>query len=161
MEVEGELSDQEALQLGESSGTSKSSRMPKLQPINPRSAEEPTPGDMHVVNEIKSMLQCSPHTGEKPHDRRRRADYNSQPAETGNRKQIVIQYLQQKFRIRLLPFQMMLSTSGSNGDRYASNWHRWLKISWQCLLHRHTLNVFTSFAAFYNCRPFKSNEEVT
>jgi hypothetical protein len=90
MEVEGELSDQEALQPGESSRTSKSSRMPKLQPIDPRSADEPTPGDMHVINENKSMLQRSPHTGAKPHRRRRRADYNSQSAETGNRKQIVI-----------------------------------------------------------------------
>ena len=56
MEVEGELSDQEALQLGESSGTSKSSRMPKLLPVDPRSAEEPTPGDMHVISGNKSML---------------------------------------------------------------------------------------------------------
>jgi hypothetical protein len=94
MEVEGELSDQElAIQLGESSGTSESPRMPKLQPIDPRSAEEPTPGDMHVINENKSMLQRSPHTGEKPHSRRRRADYNSQPAETGNRGEIVINIL--------------------------------------------------------------------
>jgi hypothetical protein len=57
--------------------------MPKLQPIDPRSAEEPTPGDMQVINENKSLLQRSPHTGEKPHSRRRRAYYNSQPAETG------------------------------------------------------------------------------
>jgi hypothetical protein len=67
--------------------------MPKLQPIDPRSAEEPTPGDMHVINENKSMLQRSPHTGVKPDSRRRRADYNSQPAETGNRGEIVINVL--------------------------------------------------------------------
>jgi hypothetical protein len=46
MEVDGELSNQEALQLEGSTRISKSLRMPKLQPIDPRSAEEPTPGDM-------------------------------------------------------------------------------------------------------------------
>ena len=64
MEVESELSDQEALQLGVSTRTYTSPRMPKLQPVDPRSAEEPTPGDMHVIEGIKSSLQRSPHTGE-------------------------------------------------------------------------------------------------
>jgi hypothetical protein len=31
-----------------------------------------------------------------------------------------------KFSIRLLPFQIMLSTSESNDDRHTSNWHRYL-----------------------------------
>ena len=83
MEVEGELSDQEALQLGVSTRTYTSPRMPKLQPIDPRSAEEPTPGESHVIDGIKSSLQRSPHTWEKQHSRRRRADNNSQPAKMG------------------------------------------------------------------------------
>ena len=92
MEVESELSDQEASQLGVSTrSTYASPRMPKFQPVDPRSAEEPTPGELHVIDGIKSSLQCSPHTGEKQHSRRRRADYNSQPAENGNRRQIVIE----------------------------------------------------------------------
>ena len=90
MEVEGELSDQEALQLGVSTRTYTSPRMPKLQPIDPRSAEEPTPGESHVIDGIKSSLQRSPHTGEKQHSRRRRADYNSQPVENGSSGRIVI-----------------------------------------------------------------------
>ena len=50
MKVEGEyLSDQEELQLGVSTRTYRSPMMPKLQPADPRSAEEPTPGELHVI----------------------------------------------------------------------------------------------------------------
>ena len=57
MKIEDELSDREALQFLVSTQISKSPMMLKLQSTHPRSAEEPTPGELHGIEGIESSLR--------------------------------------------------------------------------------------------------------
>ena len=87
MDVEGELSEYDELPSGL---TRQTMEMPMLQPENPRSADEPTLGELHVNEAEIAGLEFNANREGRRHSRGQRSDCDFQSANKSNRLNVIM-----------------------------------------------------------------------